>query len=301
MFTVAMCTHNQSPYVARAVKSVSRQSWRDWELILIDDGSTDETAAMLDDLCRDDSRIRLIHQTHMGLAASRNRCLQLSRGRWITYLDSDDLWLPGALAGHAAYIADHESARFIYGYYHRLRGRTLTRLTGEYQDRPTGTRELFARMFLTPMCVCHRRELTDLAGGFDPWLKYCDDYDLFLRMSLHCRFEPTRRVVGLRRRHGQNMSRPAGRSLMVEAEVLRRFAEQHGPGRLTEEEIAARLGRKYYASARQFFKEGAHDEAFAAGRRAMALAPSGKCALVCVASGLLAPLRRRPRWYKAAG
>jgi len=80
------------------VESVKSQSFADWSLILIDDGSRDGSGALCDELARDDARIRVIHQENGGVSAARNRGLEAVRAPWVYFLDSDDLLLPGALA-----------------------------------------------------------------------------------------------------------------------------------------------------------------------------------------------------------
>src|SRR5262249_30425670 len=159
---------------------------------------------------RRDSRIRPIHQSNLGLAAARNRGNALARGPWIAYLDSDDLWFSHALRSLADYLKAHPYARFTYGYAHRLRGHVITPRRPQHQNRPADTCDLFRRMFLVPLAVCHRRELWEQAGQFDPRLRWCDDYDLFLRMSLRAPLEPIDVCLGLRRRHAGNMSARTG-------------------------------------------------------------------------------------------
>ena len=117
-------------------------------------------------------------------------------------------------------------------------------------------------MFLQHLAVCYRRSLFDRCDGFDATLRSCEDYDLYLRMGLLCRFEPIHRPMGLRRRHATNISRQTGRSRMAEAEVLRRFIEQHGGSHVVDvPTIRRRLSRVYYASARCFLREGRYRDA----------------------------------------
>ncbi|MCE9605533.1 MAG: glycosyltransferase [Planctomycetia bacterium] len=256
MFSVVMSVFNQEKLVSEAIDSVLRQTFADWELLLIDDGSSDGTPAILDAAAAGDPRIRLLRHSNRGLAASRQRAATEARAPWLTYLDSDDIWLPDALQHFAEYLDEHAEAKFLYGYYHRLVGERVEHLSGRLQDRITGTADLFAGVFLNPMCVCHRRELCEQAGGYDVRLRNCDDYDLYLRMSLQCRFEPVNQPIGLRRRHANNMSAPSGRSQQCEAEVLRRFVDERG-GRalLTPDAIARRLGTVYARAARQYYRE----------------------------------------------
>src|SRR5258706_15644915 len=85
-------------YIADTIQSVVRQTWTNWELLIVDDCSPDGTCALVESLAAVDSRIKLIRQEkNGGPAAARNKGLELARGRWIAFLDSDDMWLPEKL------------------------------------------------------------------------------------------------------------------------------------------------------------------------------------------------------------
>lgn len=287
-----MSVYNQQDYVAQAIQSVVDQTVRDWELIVIDDGSKDRSGEIMEEYAGRDARIRVHHQSNAGLAKARNTAAGLAQSAWLTYLDSDDVWFPNALEAYDSYLKQNPQARFLYGYYHRLQDNRVEELPGEHQNRITGTKELFLRVFLNPMCVCHQVELWRQAGGFDGSLRYCDDYDLFLRMSLQCRFEPIGKVIGLRRRHGANMSSQSGRSQETEAKVLRRFVEEHGGGALLDPAIVRqRLGRIYYRAARQFLKEGRYRQSGEMAKEARFFHPSLKGAIVDWAGRFLGSIR----------
>src|SRR6267142_1173914 len=206
--SVIMAVYNHEAFLRPAVESVLAQTFSDWELILINNGSTDRSPAIVDELARRDARILPIHQANLGLAAARNRGNSLARGPWIAYLDSDDLWFPHALQTFTNFLQERPQARFIYGYAHRLRGNAVTPRRPQHQHRPADTADLFRRMFL--------------------------------RMSLHARLEPISVPLGLRRRHAGNMSARTGASQQAEAEMLRRFAERHGHAFLDGRTIARR-------------------------------------------------------------
>jgi len=294
MFSIIMPVYNHVRYVEAAVQSVLDQTCGDWELVMVDDGSTDGSGQLIDHLARSDRRIRVIHQDNAGPAAARNAALAIARAEWLTYLDSDDLFLPDALAGYRGFIREHPDVEFIHGYRHRLnRDGSVRPLRGQFQDRPTGTRELFGRMYLSHLCVCYRRELIDRAGPYDPRLRGCEDYDLYLRMSLHCRFVPLGKPTGLRRRHGANLSRQSGYSRRLEAAVLRRFVEELGGASMLEPDVvAARLGRLHYAAARQYFRAGCFRQAVEAARESLWWRPGIKARIIAVLSRLLGPLGR---------
>jgi glycosyltransferase involved in cell wall biosynthesis len=269
-FTVIMPVYNHVNYVAQAIGSVIAQTRSDWKLIVIDDGSTDGSAELIDELAGKDERIVLIRQSNAGPAAARNAGLALGGGPWLTFIDSDDLWMPETLQLYMDYITAHPETQFIYGYRHRLNADgSTTESSGEFQDAQTGTAELFGRMYLSHLCVCWRRELLDKTGPYDASLRSCEDYELYLRLSLHTRFDPLGQATGLRRRHDTNISRQTGFSRVQEAEVLRRFVEHQGGDKLLDpESVTRRLGRLYYAAGRQYFKA----RCFAQARQAIKLA-----------------------------
>jgi hypothetical protein len=298
--SVVMSVHNHEAYVRQAVESVLAQTFGDWELILLNNGSTDESPRIIDQLAKRDARIRAFHQPNLGLPASRNRGIGLARAAWIAYLDSDDVWFPHTLAHYAGAVEATPSARFVFGYAHRLCGDTITELRGVHQDRAVGTRELFQRMFLTPLTVCHRRELWRQAGSFDPQLVWCDDYDLFLRMSLLCRFEPLGQLLGLRRRHDRNLSAPSGASYQAEAEVLRRFAAGQGRDALDERLIARRLAQMYGRAARRYLRERNYPRASMLAQEAVAYAPTWRYRMLCRFCAWLNPCDRARRTFEHA-
>ncbi len=115
--TVLMPVHNAAATLRDAVGSVRGQSRGDWELILIDDASTDGSGALAQDLAGEDGRIRLLTLPHnQGAAAARNHGLALARGRYIAFLDADDLWHPEKLARQLDFLARTGAALSFTGY-----------------------------------------------------------------------------------------------------------------------------------------------------------------------------------------
>ena len=253
-FSIVMPVYNQGKYLASSVESVLAQSHRNWELILVNDGSTDSSLRLIDDFVRRDARIRGIHQGNSGAAVARNRGIAAANSEWITYLDSDDVWFPDTLQTYSDHLDRHPSSQFLYGFAHQLCGNQVTKCVGEFQTQPGGTRELFCRSFLRMLAVCHHRSCWEKCEGFDPALRSCEDYDLFLRMSLHCRLVPIGKATGLRRRHDTNLSKPSGRSQQTEAAMLSRFARQY-PDVIDDALAAKRVGQVSARAARCYFHE----------------------------------------------
>ncbi len=288
-FTIVMPVDNQAAFVEEAIASVVAQTRGDWELWIVDDGSTDGSAARIDRWVGRDRRIRAIHRPRAGPSAARNAGVRRGRGPWLAFLDSDDLYFPDALERFGAFLAARPDVAFVYGYRYRMDADgTITYVTGEFQDRPTGGAELFARRFLWHPCVCFRRALFDAVGGCDERLRWAEDYDLYLRLSRHTTFHPLGAATGLRRCGGRRDRRPLGTDRRVEARVLRRYLRDGRDGEtLDPRRVNRRLGRLYYRGGRDCFQAGRFDRA----RRMLAIAhhyaPGLRTGALAVASELL--------------
>jgi glycosyltransferase involved in cell wall biosynthesis len=294
MFSILMPVYNHIAYVREAVASVQAQTFRDWQLVICDDGSTDGSWEVVNELAATDGRITVVRQANAGAGPARNTARRSATGRWIAFLDSDDVYYPDALAAYVEHIEANPEHGFIYGYRNRLNDDgTTEELTGEFQDAPTTARELFGRMYMSTLCVTMRAELYDRVDGYDERLRSCEDYDLYLRLSPHSRFYPLGKATGLRRRHATNVSRQTGYSRMLEATVLRRYIEHFG-GRelLSQEAIDRRLGKITYSAGRQYFKQRCFRQAEAALSESLEYGVAPKRRLLRLLAWLLRPFGR---------
>lgn len=128
--SVLMPAWNAAATLAEAVASVREQTFASWELLIADDASTDETRAIAEALAGTDPRIRLLaHDRHEGAASARNRALAASRGRYVAFLDADDLWLPEKLERQVRFMCDTGAALSHTGYVRRRAGRADRRVS----------------------------------------------------------------------------------------------------------------------------------------------------------------------------
>ena len=182
---VIIPTYNRSQKVARAIQSVLDQSFRDLEIIVVDDGSTDDTYQCLD---RFGSSIRYIRQlVNRGVSAARNRGIKGSFAPWIAFLDSDDYWLRDKLQVQMEFV--HRNPGTVACQTEEIWIRRGRRVNPKRSHRkPSGDifKQSLKLCLVSPSSVILRRSVFDEVGLFDETLQAAEDYDLWLRIS--CRY-----------------------------------------------------------------------------------------------------------------
>jgi glycosyltransferase involved in cell wall biosynthesis len=219
LISVVIPTYNYAHFVTKAVESVLDQTYRHFEIILVDDGSTDDTPERLRPY---EDRIRYVYQDNQGLSAARNTGIQTSRGDLVAFLDSDDLWHPRKLEFQVRCLA--ESPRICLVAADVVKG-----LQGEWADlessslptRPVTLREMLIRSRFGPSSVLVRRHCFDIVGLFDTSLRSAEDRDMWIRILSH--FPAVKLALPLwwYRQHAGNMSKAASRMEECEMKVLR--------------------------------------------------------------------------------
>jgi glycosyltransferase involved in cell wall biosynthesis len=179
--SVIIPTFNRRAMVREAIASVLAQRCASFELIVIDDGSTDGTGEDLQRL--DADSVRVTRTSNGGPAAARNRGIALARGRFIAFLDSDDLWAPDKLARQAAFMRDNPHVAISQTGEVWIRNGRRINPARRHQKRGG---DIFAdslrTCLISPSAVILKRELFDEIGGFDETMAACEDYDLWLRI-----------------------------------------------------------------------------------------------------------------------
>lgn len=196
--SVLMSVYNGAPWIGDAVASILEQTLREIELIVVDDGSTDTTPAILGRL--DDRRLRVERQPRAGLTRSLNRALALARAPLVARLDADDISLPERLARQRAFL-DRSIDVGLVGSAAReieLDGRVIGDLCPPTDDAEL-RRALIRRNPFVHSSVMMRRELVERAGGYDERWPVAQDYDLFMRLSRATRLANLSDVLVIRR------------------------------------------------------------------------------------------------------
>ncbi|UCD78296.1 MAG: glycosyltransferase [Desulfobacterales bacterium] len=182
--SVIIPTYNRAWVVKEAVDSVLTQEYDDFELIVVDDGSTDDTRKALS-ACG--PRIKVLRQPNRGVSAARNRGIAAAAGHLVAFLDSDDLWLPSKLARQVDFFDNHPAAVICQTQEIWIRNGVRVNPKKRHQKFSGMIFERSLELCLvSPSAVMIRKDLFDSIGGFDESLPACEDYDLWLRIS--CRY-----------------------------------------------------------------------------------------------------------------
>jgi glycosyltransferase involved in cell wall biosynthesis len=191
--SIIMPAYNVEAYVGDAIRSVLAQTFSDFEVIVVDDGSTDKTADVVGGLAAGDTRVRLVRQRNRGLAGARNTALRMARGELFALLDSDDLWEPEFLAEQIAILRDRPDVDVVTGNGWMLGGTLhgeLARPCPDPRPEPDLTVILGDEQSVFIMSV-FRRKVYEVVGAFDETLRTNEDYDFWLRAAI-CGFRFTR-------------------------------------------------------------------------------------------------------------
>lgn len=244
MVGVVMAAHNTGLFIEVALRSLMQQSYQQWHCVVVDDGSTDDTAAVVGRLAAAEPRVTLVQQANTGISGARNAGLTAMpvAPTFLHFLDSDDWLAQDALAVLVAAALARPDAVGVYGLaeladeagealmpgFHVSRQQDRRRTRG-WRTEPLATDadSTFADLVMYnpvwPAAVgLHRRSIVEAAGRFDSSLSEQEDWDLFLRMSRSGPFAPVPEIVAHYRRHGSNLTGNALRNHLSRERVIRR-------------------------------------------------------------------------------
>ena len=221
LVSVIMPAYNTGKYIGEAIDSVLAQDYPNKELIVIDDGSRDDT---VDQIQSYGDQLTLITQSNQGSAVARNAGLKAAKGEFIAFLDSDDLWLPGKLTAQVNHLQQHPDIGMVFSRWKVWKpdqqgvfpSASSPESPTERKDTPPDivperSGWLYNRLLFTSalhtITVMARRSLVDAVGPFDTELKRGQDYDYWIRASRHTQIHQLDRAYALYRIHGQGCVR----------------------------------------------------------------------------------------------
>ncbi len=181
-FSVIVPTYNRENFLTTALKSVLDQTFKDFEVIIVDDGSTDRTKAIIRGI--EDNRIKYIYQKNHGVAHARNRGIEKSEGKFISFLDSDDKWVPQKLQRTFQDINEFSAISIFHTEELWYKGGKLLNQRKKHK-KPNG----YVYQYALPLCCISistavvKQSVFEDIGIFDETLPACEDYDFWLRAT----------------------------------------------------------------------------------------------------------------------
>lgn len=210
MVSINLCCFNSERYLEETLQSVFHQTYKNWELVIVNDGSTDTTEAIIKKHISEGWPIVYHFQANAGLSNARNKALELSCGRYIAFLDHDDVWLPEKLALQIPLLEARPDVAAAYSNASVIDGQgniIAERYNNDFKSRDGNIFEelLIEGDFINWQTVVIRRSVLDDIGKFESY-RITEDYDMLLRCALNRTFFSMDQVLAKYRRHDQNYS-----------------------------------------------------------------------------------------------
>jgi glycosyltransferase involved in cell wall biosynthesis len=180
--TVIIPTHNRRDTLARALDSVLAQTMQPTEVIVVDDGSSDDTRRLVAGY----PRVRYLYQENAGVSSARNLGIEAARGEWLAFLDSDDEWQPDKLRHQQALLVNNPSLKICHTEEIWIRnGRRVNAMKKHAKSGGYIFDRCLPLCVISPSSVIIHKSVFQTVGTFDPDLPACEDYDLWLRICAH--------------------------------------------------------------------------------------------------------------------
>lgn len=258
LVSVVVPAYNCETHLAETLRTVFAQDYAPFEIVIVDDGSTDRTPGILTGLERDHpDQVRVIRQPNAGSARARNAGCLAARGTYIAFVDCDDPWLPGKLSEQVSYLESHAETAFIFNDYLWWEPETdglhhwpepLPERPGEIDPERSGW--LFNALWLKPMvhtsAVMMRKSLFERVGLFDEELRKGQDYDYWLRCAAQTQIHCLRTRRSLYRIHPTSITfrpRPINYNYLILERALARTGIEPRGRSVSRTEVSHRFAR----------------------------------------------------------
>ncbi len=222
LVSINLCCYNGEKYLDETLRSIVSQTFSDWELVVINDGSTDNTEVIVNTYREQGFPIIYHSQPNAGLGAARNKAIELSGGRLIAFIDQDDLWLPDKLARQVPLFEDLEVG-LVYCDTIFFNNRGDTQRFYEKKGFYTGNcfRQLLSQYFLSLETVVIRRSaLNSLDEWFDVRFSMIEEGDLFRRIAYHWKLAMVAEPLAKWRVHADSWSWKKGHTIIAETQQM---------------------------------------------------------------------------------
>lgn len=246
LVSIVMPTYNRSALIGYAIDSVLAQSYTNWELIIVDDGSTDNTLALLAERYATEARIKLYKQANAGQGAARNNAIQHSAGEFIAFLDSDNIWRADRLSAGITVLLHNPAVGVCYSdeTFIDLNGDDLLR---ENMRRYSGKvfSNLIVDNFITLNTVLLRRTILPSASPFNSLNRLDEDYELWLDLAVNNEFFYIPEKLVAYRLEGERVSNEFMARLKANANTIKKIMQKHHLDTANNSDVQNGLGRYY--------------------------------------------------------
>lgn len=313
--SIIMPVRNGEKYIREAIGSIRAQTYKDYELIVVDDGCTDRTCELLDEFSRQMSLRCIHHSVNEGIARSVNDGLREAAGNFIAFLDHDDAWFPNFLEIQLAHLEAHPDVGMVHADFQTIDGEgnilEASVAASRRRSRPSGY--VFPTLFLDPFIVGNsvliRKECLDRVGGFDESLRW-GDYHLWMRIARRYKIDYTNQVLTQYRQHAAQQTRDASLRPVKQDSAglaaIRKIVETYPEIRqeLGAKKIRRRMAALYFDMAFTWFSSGCVEYARESLAKAIGLWPTNLRYYGFYATCLLQPshaLALRNAWRRVRG
>jgi len=230
MISIIILTYNRAGFISEAIESALEQSFPDWELIVIDDASEDNTREIVEEYIVRDSRIKYFrNDEHLRISKSRNKALSLALGEYVAVLDSDDVWSDrdklkkqyGFLEGNKDYVLIGGGVIVIDEY-----GKEIRRYFNRESDENIRGKILFQNQF-AHSSVMFKRDAALKAGGYDENLNIGEDYDLWLKLGTLGKMANIKEYLLKYRAHGSNITLKRIEALKNNIAIIKKYKNRY--------------------------------------------------------------------------
>ena len=256
--SVVIPSYNRAYCIEKTIDSVLEQKRDDTEIILVDDGSTDNTRELVQN--KYGNQVRYIYQENQGIPAARNTGIKNAQGDFIAFLDSDDYWYPGKLEKQMALIAEHPEYGLVASRFDKIQCAENIKKTNRplsYQSRRGKSgwvlNDLFQANFIRTSSVMIRRDCFDRVGLFDEKQKQAQDYDLWLRMAAEYQVGFINEVLAV---YLDNPKGISGDSLIGRVYRLRALEKSYMKQKIPAKLYNFRMAQNYFVLGRHYLRRG---------------------------------------------
>jgi glycosyltransferase involved in cell wall biosynthesis len=278
--SVVIATYNRAKFLTETIESILQQSFQDYELLVVDDGSMDDTKRNLKPY---ETRLRYLHQENRGPSAARNLGVRHARAPWIAIQDSDDLCAPNHLQTLYGYVKAHPTCGMVFANGDYLGGREHDRDTiipldksRQLAKRGVELSDFFEKSILRLQAALISKRAYDALGGHDESLRICMDLDLGFRLLMNFPIAYLDDVVFSYRKHEDNIGQNEELRLTENIRVIEKLVHDYpnACGQLGADVVSRRLAYRYYRLAKGRWRRNQRHQAREALQQAISLRPA---------------------------